>query len=82
MVSAKLTKVQDWLVAKKLTLNSNFVTLHPCQKKLDRDVIVKIYDIDSNEFVPLAQRTYVKYLGILIDLNLTWKYHVSYVTSK
>ena len=32
VVSAKLSKVQDWLVVNKLTLNakkSNFVTFHP-----------------------------------------------------
>ena len=85
VVNAKLSKVQEWLVTNKLTLNakkSNFVIFHPYQEKLDRDVILKIFDFHTNEFVLLDQKTYIKYLGILIDLNLTWKYHISYMTSK
>ena len=85
VVNTELSKVQEWLVANKLTLNakkSNFVIFHPYQKKLDRDVIIKIFDIHTKEFVLLDQKTYIKYLGILIDSNLTWKYHISYITSK
>ena len=85
VVNAELSKVQEWLVANRLTLNakkSNFVIFHPYQKKLDRNVILKIFDIETNDFVLLDQKTYIKYLGILIDSNLTWKYHISYITSK
>ena len=41
-----------------------------------------IFDIHTNEFVLLGQKTYIKYLRILIDSNLTWKHHISYITSK
>ena len=85
VANAELSKVQEWLIANMLTLNakkSNFVIFHPYQKKLDRDVILKIFDIETNDFVLLDQKTYIKYLGILIDSNLTWKYHISYITSK
>ena len=85
VVNAELSKVQEWLVANRLTLNakkSNFVIFHPYRKKLDLDVILKISDIETNDFVLLDQKTYIKYLGILIDSNLTWKYHISYITSK
>ena len=30
----------------------------------------------------MFQKGYVKYLGVLIDLNLTWKYHITHITSK
>ena len=85
VVNAELSKVQEWLVTNRLTLNakkSNFVIFHPYQKKLDRNVILKIFDIETNDFVLLDQKTYIKYLGILIDSNLTWKYHISYITSR
>ena len=85
VVNAELSKVQEWLVAYKLTLNakkSNFVIFHPRQKKLDLEVILKIFDIDTNEFVLHDQKTDIKYLGILTDSNLTWKYHISHITSK
>ena len=41
-----------------------------------------MFDIDTNEFVLLDQKAHIKYLGILIDSNLTWKYHISYITTK
>ena len=59
VVNADLSKVQEWLIANRLTLNakkSNFVIFHPYQKKLDRDVILKIFDIETNDFVLLDQR--------------------------
>lgn len=69
VVNAELSKVQEWSVANRLTLNakkSNFVIFHPYQKKLDRDVILKIFDIETSDFVLLDQKIYIKYLGILI----------------
>ena len=33
-------------------------------------------------FLPLEQKSYVKYLGVLIDSNLSWKYHIGHITSK
>ena len=85
VVNAELSKVQEWLVGNKLTLRakkSKFVIFRLYQKKLDHEVILKIFDNDTNEFDPIDRNTYIKYLGILIDSNLTWKYHISHITSK
>ena len=46
---------------------------HLYQKKLHHEVTLEIFDNDTNEFVPLDLKTEIKYLGILIDSNLTWK---------
>ena len=67
VVNAELSKVQEWLAAKDLPLNakkSNLVIFHPYQKKIDHEVILKIFDIGANEFVPLNQKTYI---GTFID---------------
>ena len=72
----------DHLINCRFAKKSNFVIFHPYQKKLDRDVMIKIFDIHTKEFVLLDQKSYIKYLGTLIDSNLTWKYHISYITSK
>ena len=37
---------------------SNFVIFHPYQKKLDRDVMIKIFDSHTKEFVLLDQKTW------------------------
>ena len=33
-------------------------------------------------FLPLEQKSYVQYLGLLIDSNLSWKNHIGHITSK
>ena len=32
--------------------------------------------------IPLDCKNYVKYLGILIDSNLSWKIHIEYIALK
>ena len=76
--------VYDWLNANKLSLNvkkSNII-FHPYQKRINYEVNLNIYDNRTNKFVNLERKEYVKYLGVLIDSNLCWKYHVSHVASK
>ena len=41
-----------------------------------------IYDNNTKNFIRLERKDYVKYLGVLIDSNLIWKYHISHVASK
>ena len=85
MVNTELVKVSDWLHANKLTLNtkkSNYVIFHSYQKKVNYQVQIKLFDPHTNSVAHLEQQDYVKYFGILIDKNLSWKYHIDYVASK
>ena len=85
IVNIELYKLSDWLIANKLTLNikkSNFVIFHPYQKRLDYQIDLKIFDYHSKRHISLERKEYVKYLGILIDSNLTWKYHISHIVCK
>ena len=85
VVHEELIKVGDWLDANKLSLNtskSNVVIFHPYQHKPDCTIQLEIYNNDLKESVPLEQKTFVKYLGILTDNNLSWKYHIDYISSK
>ena len=77
-VNTKLCKIYEWLSADESTLNaktSSYVIFHPYQKKIDHQITLKTFDNDTKMFVPLDQKGYVKYFGVLIDSNLTWKYH-------
>ena len=77
-------KLYFWLVSNKLTLNTkktNFVIFHPYQKTVDYMYVpqLKIFDTDTDRYVSLEMKNYVKYLGILIDKNLSWKIHIDNV---
>ena len=34
------------------------------------------------KYFSLERKEYLRYLGVLLDEHLTWKYHIDYVTSK
>ena len=85
VVNKELASVCNWLMANKLSLNtkkSNFVIFRPYQKRLDFDVTIKLFDHAKNSLIPLERKDYVKFLGILIDSNLTWKQHLLFISSK
>ena len=84
-VNNELKNVCDWLTANKLTLNtkkSNFVIFRPRQKKLVYEVNLNVIDNNTNTLTSLECKEYVKYLGVLIDSHLSWKFHIDYVASK
>ena len=41
-----------------------------------------IFDNEQNKNVALEFKEFVKYLGILIDNNFSWKYHIDYIVIK
>ena len=72
-VNSELKKLYLWLASNKLALNTkktHFVIFHPYQKSVDYLPQLKIFDTDTNQYVSLEMKNYVKYLGILIDKNL------------
>ena len=84
VVIEELLKLCAWLNSNKLSLNvskSNFVIFHPYQRQLHREVNLKILDNNSEQLVSLERKTYVKYLGVLIDENLSWKHHINYIST-
>ena len=37
---------------------------------------LKVFDYKTNTYISLERKNYVKYLGVLIDETLSWKYHI------
>ena len=84
-VNNELLKVSEWLNANKLTLNakkSNYVIFRPYQRKLGYSVNIKMFDNSTHTFTSLECKEHGKYLGILLDSNLSWKFHIEYVALK
>ena len=78
-VNRELKKVKLWLDSNKLALNiekTNWVLFHSPWKKLTVHNNLKI----GKQYI---QRTkYVKFLGVLMDEHLTWKYHTTELCKK
>ena len=77
--------VSSHLNTNKFSLNtskSNFVIFHPFQRKLDYNVTLKMYDNNLKILTSLERKHYVKYLGVLIDSHLSWRFHTDYISSK
>ena len=79
VVNSELEHVKKWLDANKLALNvdkTNFVIFHSPQKPLYENITIKF----GKQHVTKAK--HVKFLGLLLDENLSWKHHLSELSKK
>ena len=79
MVNKELKKVKIWLNVNKLSLNidkTNFIIFKSPQHSAPETVSIKIGNL------PIKQTCYVKFLGVLLDENLSWKYHLTELSKK
>ena len=70
VINAELKKPSLWLRINRLSLNigkTNFVIFCPYNKKLKCIITLKI------DKKAIAEKSHIKYLGIIIDSSLTWK---------
>ena len=78
-INTELKNVNRWLCSNKLSLNiekSSYVVFHPSQKNITDDFNLIIDD------VCLKKEKFIKYLGVIIDSNLSWKPQVGYIKKK
>ena len=79
VVNRELQKVRKWLEANRLALNvdkTNFVIFHSQQQKLTDHIVFKI----GNK--KIKHESFVKFLGVLLDSNLSWKFHLADLSKK
>ena len=77
-VNIEIQKVFQWLISNKLTLNiakSKFMIISNSKSKPER------FQISLNDS-QLEECDKYKYLGVIIDKNLSWKPHVEYISGK
>ena len=74
-LSRDLEKLNKWLVSNKLTLNTSKTEflLIGCRQRLNTLSDTLKLSIDN---VPMEQVSSVKSLGLYIDENLTWHFHI------
>ena len=54
----------------------------PYQKLLSYFPIIKVYDPILNKSQILEMKNFVKYLGVLINFDLSWKNHIDLICQK
>ena len=52
------------------------------QKQLAYQPEICMFDKEQNKDVDLESKVYIKYLGVLIDKNLSWKDHIDAISTK
>ena len=60
----------------------NFVNFRSPQLSLNYEIKLRVIDNSTNISSGLEGKEYIKYLGVLIDNHLSWKYHVDCIAVK
>ena len=76
---SELTHIVDWLTVNKLSLNIKKIKIF-CSKQR----ILKTTEIPNViiNHIPIERVTYFKFLGVIIDSNLTWSNHINHISNK
>ena len=78
-LNSELDKIVKWLNANKMSLNvdkTHYIVFTSRKNNVLRNQDIIINGCKINEVVV------TKFLGVLIDNNLTWKYHIDHLCSK
>ena len=78
----ELIKVSTWFKANKLSLNvtkTKFTLFHPISKKRTIPLILPLLKIDDTH---ITRDRVTKFLGVLIDENISWKAQIANICSK
>ena len=78
-MNKELKLLFDWLCANKLSLNvgkTEFIIFRPPKMKLQKRITLTLNRTEIYEYRK------IKYLGLLIDDRLTWKFHINELCKK
>ena len=79
LINQELAKVKEWCYINKKSIHfkkTNYMII-----KSTNSFKVKMPNKDGSEYT-LEKNNYIKYLGVLIDDTISWKYHISYICSR
>ena len=76
----KLMNINDWFMVNKLSLNvgrTKYSLFSKPSKVDDLPLMVQNFSFQEMKRVP-----YIKFLGVLLNDNLSWKEHLKYIENK
>ena len=83
LINSELEKVKEWCDVNKLSINfskTNYMIIKS-SRKVSGNMEVKLHSMDGSCHI-LRKKDHIKYLGVMIDESLSWKYHISYICSR
>ena len=81
-MNCELNKISLWFKANKLLLNltkTKYSLFHPASKKMVLKEPLPFLIMDN---IVIERENVTKFLGVLIDENLSWKQYINDVSSK
>ena len=78
----QLERINQWFISNKLSLNVNktkYSFFHKQSKRDDIPLLLPKLNINNSE---IERSECLKFLGVLLDKNLSWKEHIKYIESK
>ena len=83
LINSELEKVKEWCDVNKLSINfsKTYYMIIKSSRKISGNMEVKLQSVDGSCHL-LRKKDHIKYLGVLIDESLSWKYHISYICSR
>ena len=82
IVNIELQKISQWFISNKLSLNvtkAKYSFFHKPSKKDNIHLILPKLSICNNE---IKRAKSIKFLGVFLDKNLTWKDHIRYLENE
>ena len=82
-VNEELKKVKHWCNINKLSLNlekTNYMIIKSPRKK---EITINIFlrNNDGTNY-SLKRKDHIRYLGVMIDDSVSWKYHIAFISTK
>ena len=81
-VNKELTNINEWFVANKLSFNVEKTKYCLFNKPSKKDnILLQIPNLTINN-CKIKREESIKFLGVLLDENVTWKEHLKYIENK
>ena len=79
-MNCELSKIAEWLKVKQIITQcrqkTSYILFRPRQKP------ITVSDTITLDNIAVQQVEVTKFLGVLLDQHLSWKYHINHVTKK
>ena len=78
-MNKELKLLYEWLCANRLSLNvakTEFIIFRPIRTDLEDRIVLELNN------TKIFESTKIKYLGLILDSRLSWKFHISESTKK